>query len=424
MNIVIVISHLISNRLFLLFFGMLFFLKVSAQDFIVNKCVVDIHISEEGYFDVVENYDLTFTAHKHGIYRNIITNYDLFTEDGTREKRKIKIRKIDVPDHNFEADFDFVQKLSDKLQIKIGDKDKTIIGPQHYEIKYRVYNAFLFEELRIWFYWNIKSEEWNTVFEEIDFNIQVPENADVGLDDIFIYAGFKGGTLVSPDFDIAYEDGVFRVVSLPRFKSYSGQNVTVLLNLPPDSIKEIKPWWPFWTDYGWTLILGSMLVVFYFVWKKYGKDDRVVATTSYFPPSGMDPAMAGFLIDDTEDTQDLIALIPYWGSRGIITMEQIPKKGWFGKDDTKLTKLKPLPDGAPDYERKIFDGLFGRSASSSKQEVLVSSLKDSFYTKMASAKALLKARAQIYYDQEAKKMQTRTIVGTLLIAAILFFLFN
>ncbi len=423
MNIVIVISHLISNRLFLLFFGMLFFLKVSAQDFIVNKCVVDIHISEEGYFDVVENYDLTFTAHKHGIYRNIITNYDLFTEDGTREKRKIKIRKIDVPDHNFEADFDFVQKLSDKLQIKIGDKDKTIIGPQHYEIKYRVYNAFLFEELRIWFYWNIKSEEWNTVFEEIDFNIQVPENADVGLDDIFIYAGFKGGTLVSPDFDIAYEDGVFRVESLPRFKSYSGQNVTVLLNLPPDSIKEIKPWWPFWTDYGWTLILGSMLVVFYFVWKKYGKDDRVVATTSYFPPSGMDPAMAGFLIDDTEDTQDLIALIPYWGSRGIITMEQIPKKGWFGKDDTKLTKLKPLPDGAPDYERKIFDGLFGRSASSSKQEVLVSSLKDSFYTKMASAKALLKARAQIYYDQEAKKMQTRTIVGTLLIAAILFFLF-
>ncbi|HBL79908.1 MAG TPA: DUF2207 domain-containing protein [Aequorivita sp.] len=402
---------------------MLFFLKVSAQDFIVNKCVVDIHISEEGYFDVVENYDLTFTAHKHGIYRNIITNYDLFTEDGTREKRKIKIRKIDVPDHNFEADFDFVQKLSDKLQIKIGDKDKTIIGPQHYEIKYRVYNAFLFEELRIWFYWNIKSEEWNTVFEEIDFNIQVPENADVGLDDIFIYAGFKGGTRVSPDFDIAYEDGVFRVESLPRFKSYSGQNVTVLLNLPPDSIKEIKPWWPFWTDYGWTLILGSMLVVFYFVWKKYGKDDRVLATTSYFPPSGMDPAMAGFLIDDTEDTQDLIALIPYWGSRGIITMEQIPKKGWFGKDDTKLTKLKPLPDGAPDYERKIFDGLFGRSASSSKQEVLVSSLKDSFYTKMASAKALLKARAQIYYDQEAKKMQTRTIVGTLLIAAILFFLF-
>lgn len=411
------------KKMFLLCFGILFFLKVSAQDFIVNNFVVDIYISEEGYFDVVENYDLTFTAYKHGIYRTIRTNYDLLTADGTQEKRKIKIRKIDVPDHNFEADFDFVQKISDNLQIKIGDKDKTIIGPQQYEIKYRVYNALLFEDSQIRFYWNIKSDAWYTVFEKIDFNIHLPENVDAGLDDIFIYTGFSGETNESSEYDINYEDGVFRAESLPQFKSYSGQNVTVLLNLPLGSVKEIKPWWPFWTTYGWTLILGAMLVVFYWVWNKYGKDDRVVATTSYFPPSGIDPAMAGFLIDDSEDTQDLIALIPYWGSRGIITMEQIPKKGWFGKDDTKLTKLKPLPDGAPDYERKIFDGLFGSSVGSSKQEVLISSLKDSFYTKMASAKTLLKAKAQIFYDPQAKKMQTRTILGTLLIGAILFFIF-
>jgi len=399
---------------------MLFFLKTSAQDFIVNKCVVDIYISEEGYFDVVENYDITFTAHKHGIFRTIRTNYDLFTEDSIQEKRKIKIRNIEVPNHKYEADFDFVQKISDNLQIKIGDKNKTIIGPQHYEIKYRVYNAFLFGDSQIRFYWNIKSDMWQTVFEKIDFNIHPPENVDVGLDNIFIYTDFGGETNESTEYDINYENGVFKAKSLPRFKSYLGQNVTVLLNLPLGSVEEIKPWWPFWTNYGWTLILAVLLVLFYWVWNKYGKDDRVVATTSYFPPSGIDPAMAGFLIDDTEDTQDLIALIPYWGSRGIITMEQIPKKGWFGKDDTKLTKLKPLPDGAPDYERKIFDGLFGSSTVSSKQEVLISSLKDSFYTKMASAKTLLKAKAQIYYEAEAKKMQTRTIIATLLLGVFLF----
>ena len=425
MNSIVAINTKINNllldkKLFLLFFGMLFFLKTSAQDFIVNKCVVDIYISEEGYFDVVENYDITFTAHKHGIFRTIRTNYDLFTEDSIQEKRKIKIRNIEVPNHKYEADFDFVQKISDNLQIKIGDKNKTIIGPQHYEIKYRVYNAFLFGDSQIRFYWNIKSDMWQTVFEKIDFNIHPPENVDVGLDNIFIYTDFGGETNESTEYDINYENGVFKAKSLPRFKSYLGQNVTVLLNLPLGSVEEIKPWWPFWTNYGWTLILAVLLVLFYWVWNKYGKDDRVVATTSYFPPSGIDPAMAGFLIDDTEDTQDLIALIPYWGSRGIITMEQIPKKGWFGKDDTKLTKLKPLPDGAPDYERKIFDGLFGSSTVSSKQEVLISSLKDSFYTKMASAKTLLKAKAQIYYEAEAKKMQTRTIIATLLLGVFLF----
>ncbi len=415
--------NLFNKKLCLLLFGMLFFLKASAQDFIVNKCIVDIYISENGYFDVVENYDITFTAHKHGIYRVIKTNYDLLTQDGTQEKRKIKIRKIDVPNHNFEADFDFIQKISDNLQIKIGDKNKTIIGPQHYEIKYRVYNAFLFEESQIRFYWNIKSDVWYTVFERIDFNIHLPENVDVGLDNIFVYTGFSGETNESKEYDINYEDGVFKARSLPRFKSYTGQNVTVLLNLPLGSVKEIKPWWPFWTDYGWTLILGALLVLFYLVWNKYGKDDRVVPTTSYFPPSGMDPAMAGFLIDDTEDTQDLISLIPYWGSRGLIAMEQIPKKGWFGKEDTKLTRLRPLPDGAPDYEQKIFTGLFGSASGSSKKEVLISSLKDTFYTKMTSAKALLKVKAQVYYDPQAKKMQTRTIIGTLLIGLFLFFIF-
>lgn len=415
--------NLLANKKLLFLIGMLFFLNATAQDFVVNKSQMDIYIHEEGYFDVVEVYDLTFNQERHGIFRAITTQYNLRNADGTQEDRKIVIRNIDVPNHKFEADFDFVQKLSDKLQIKIGDKDITIIGPQHYEIKYRVYNAFLFEDEKIVFYWNIKSDEWYTIFEKIDFNIHLPGNTPLGLDDIFVYTGFNGENKVTSDYEIKYENDVFSATSLPDFRSYAGENVTVLINLPLGTVKEIKPWWPFWTDYGWTLILGGLLLAFYGVWNKYGKDDRVVATTSYFPPSGIDPPMAGFLIDDNEDTQDLLSLIPYWGSRGLITMEQIPKKNWFGKDDTKLTRLRPLPDGAPDYEVEIFNGLFGSADTQGEKEVLISSLVNTFYTKMASAKAMLKAKAQIYYEAEAKKMQTRTIVATLLIGVLLFFVF-
>jgi uncharacterized membrane protein YgcG len=246
-------------------------------------------------------------------------------------------------------------------------------------------------------------------------------SSDLGA--ISVYSGNTGVNTPSKDFDVTYNDGVYTAKSLPNFLSVPGQSVTVLINLPPGSVKEIKPWWPFWADYGWTLILGAMLFAFYWVWNKYGKDDRVVATTSYFPPSGMDPAMAGFLIDDNADTPDLISLIPYWGSRGIIKMEQIPKEGWFGKDDTKLTRLRPLPVGAPDYEEEIFNGLFGSYSGTGEKDVLISSLKDSFYTKMASAKTKLKKQAQIYYDAQAKKMQTITIIGILILAFVLFFIF-
>src|SRR5690606_19173483 len=93
-----------NKKLILLLCELLFFLKSYSQGFDVTHSKVDIYISEDGYFDVVENYDLNFTESKHGIYRDIQVNYDLLTEEGKQEKRRIKIREVDVPDHKFESD--------------------------------------------------------------------------------------------------------------------------------------------------------------------------------------------------------------------------------------------------------------------------------------------------------------------------------
>src|SRR5690606_41119764 len=109
-------------------FAILFFLKGYSQDFEVNSASVDIYISEKGYFDVVENYELNFTAPKHGIYRDIQTKYDLLTAEGNQENRKIKIRKIEVPGHKFKSDPDFVQKISDNLEI---DRKSTRLNSSH-----------------------------------------------------------------------------------------------------------------------------------------------------------------------------------------------------------------------------------------------------------------------------------------------------
>lgn len=405
--------------LLIVFLGIL---KGYAQDFKVDKAQVKIYINADGYFDVVENYNLTFTEYKHGIYRNIQTSYDFLTEEGVEEKRRINIRKIEVPSYDFDADPDFIQKLNDNLEIKIGDKDVTLIGPQNYQIKYRVYDAFLFEKDQIRFYWNVKASDWNTVFNQLNFAVHLPEDVDVSANDFFVYSGATGQTAISKEFQTSFDNDVFTATSLDNFTSYQGDSVTVLLNLPLGSIKEIKPWWPFWTDYGWTLILAAILFIFYRVWNKYGRDDDVVATISYFPPSGVDPAMAGFLIDDRADTPDLISLIPCWGSRGIIKMEQIAKKGWFGKDDTKLTMLKTLPADSPDYEEQIFVGLFG-SDDIPGSEVLISSLKDTFYTTMSSAKEKLKSKAQVYYDPKARKVKNIATIGFLLGNVLLFFIF-
>lgn len=417
---------------------------VFAQDFTVNNYSVDIYINEKGYFDVVENYDLNFETHKHGIYRTIITEYNLLNAQGNSEKRKIKISNIKVPNYKFKTPYNFEQKLSNSLEIKIGDKNKTIIGPQQYQIKYRVHSAFLFEENSIQFYWNIKPNDWYADFKNVNFNIHIPKNITLNIENCFVYAGYTGNTTPSDEFLLKYEKNIFSGTSKDSFLSNRGQSVTVLLNLPKDAIEQLKPLWPFWNTYGWLSIIIVLIGGFYAVWKKFGKDNKVVSTTSFYPPENIDPAMAGFLINDKDDSSDIISLLPYWGAKGFLKIEEIPKSGIFSKSDTKLIKVKSLPETATTYEHKIFNGLFGVTDNDGYQlsshgktidfisqifgqekvelkanEILVSSLKDSFYSTMTSARSILKNNAQLYYEAESKQVKTYTYI-ILVLMAILF----
>src|SRR5690606_37445858 len=62
------------KKLFTLFICLLGIAELAAQGFSVMNYKVDIVIHKEGYFDVVENYDLNLDVPKHGIYRTIQPN--------------------------------------------------------------------------------------------------------------------------------------------------------------------------------------------------------------------------------------------------------------------------------------------------------------------------------------------------------------
>ncbi|WP_057938733.1 DUF2207 domain-containing protein [Algoriphagus resistens] len=389
-------------------------LEVFAQDFSVTSYSVDITVHKEGCFDVIEKYNLNFEVPKHGIYRNIQTSYDLLNEDGQEETRKIKLRNIYVPGYKFDAPSKIGQRMSNNLQIKIGDAGITLEGPQQYEIRYSVENAFLHESEAILFYWNIKPSDWAAPFNKIDLKIHLPDGIILTPEEYYVYSGDVGNSTPTKDFDTKFSNGVFSGESKPGVVSSGGEAVTVLLKLPLGSIKEIKPFWPFWTDYGWIIILSLVYIAFHAIWKKHGKDDLVTTTTSYYPPKDMDPAMAGYLIDDSGDTADLISLIPFWASSGYLAIEEIDEKGWFAKDDIKLTKLEEIPTDAPIYQRQLFNGLFA-----SKSEVLVSSLKEKFYTTMSTAAGSLKDSAQIYYVNKSRRIKNFTIVALLILLFLL-----
>lgn len=402
------------EKLIFLFCALPVCLTAQSQGFSVTSYAVDITLHQEGHVDVVEKYDLLFEVPKHGIYRDIQTDYLLQTEEGERVERKIKISNIAVPGYKFEAPSALGQKLSSSVQIKIGDADATLEGAQHYEIRYSVENAFLHGQEAVQFYWNIKPDNWQAPFYQVNFKIHLPSGVEPIPGQYFVYSENIGNTVPSEDFITNYNDGVFAGESTPEIVSSGGEPVTVLLKLPLGSIKEIKPIWPFWTDYGWTMLLPLLYFSFFLIWKKHGKDDPAIRATAYYPPKNMDSAIVGYLMDDSSDTVDLISLIPYWAALGYLRIKEIDKKGWFAQDDTKLCKLKELEADAPNYQRQLFNGIF-----SNKSEVLVSSLKDKFHTTMGKAKVSLKDAAKIYYVNKSRRVRNLTILALVFLMLLL-----
>ncbi|GGC49218.1 hypothetical protein GCM10011386_46890 [Parapedobacter defluvii] len=326
-----------------------------------------------------------------------------------------------MPGHSYSINHKIEQRANGKIEIRIGDKNTLVTGRQQYEIRYRVYNAFLFENNLAQFYWTLKPSGWAAVFKDIQFRIHTPEGSELSPENCFVYAGNTGTASLSTDFDYSYTDHIFSGKSHEFFFSAPGQDITVLVKLPKNLIKENFITIPLWKQYGWVGILAVLLFLFGLVWLKFGKDDEAIAATSYYPPKGIDPAMAGYLINDKSDASDLIALLPHWASQGFISMEEVPKEGWFGKADMKITKLKELPFTVADYEQALFSGLFNIWGTT----VLVSSLTNSFYTVMNNAKKLLKTSAQKYYETRSRDVMWLTmgvavVLGVILCPVFLF----
>jgi uncharacterized membrane protein YgcG len=116
----------------------------------------------------------------------------------------------------------------------------------------------------------------------------------------------------------------------------------------------------------------------------------------------MTSAEAGVLIDDKTDNRDLLSLIFYWATKGLLEIEEKPKEGLFGKNDYILIKKADLPDDAKPYEKTFFNGLFPGST----KNVRISTLKDNFYTTMQVTRDLLEQeiKKEGYYEKGSRTM--------------------
>src|SRR6266511_477720 len=97
----------------------------------------------------------------------------------------------------------------------------------------------------------------------------------------------------------------------------------------------------------------------------------------FAPPLGLRPGQIGTLVDEVANPLDVTASVIDLAVRKYLVIEEIPKKGWFGKPDWKLTKLKDPDRELLEYERELLDGLFEDG-----QEVKLSNLRAKFVSRL------------------------------------------
>lgn len=110
------------------------------------------------------------------------------------------------------------------------------------------------------------------------------------------------------------------------------------------------------------IIIVSTIVIFllisYWLWIRYGKDEQVVETIGFYPPQGFNSLEVGFLYKGRANEMDVISLLIYLANKGYIKITEIEQPVLFGKKKSfKITKLKEY-DGNNIDELTFLNDLF------------------------------------------------------------------
>ena len=329
----------------------------------IKKLKIDAKVTETNDIQITEEMDVFFNYDKHGIYR-VIPEKNTIIADGDKKQIDARVSNVTVNEK-------FTSTSQDGYKIlKIGDKDKTIVGDKKYIIKYTYsiekYNT---KDGIDEFYFNIVGDKINTTIGSVEYKIEFPKKYD--KENIYLYAGRdeykingeetlnkeKGiGTDILSDTVIAGKiDKLilpFRAVTL-RIKL--GKDYFILRNNYTDILAKIG------TAVAVMTFIYTLIILY-----KYGRDKKLSDIITFKLPKELDVSNTYYLkYKTTTDYRKIVpALIIEFANEGYIEIgdgADRQEKGIFAKkpkDRFDIVKIKDY--NGNQYRKKIFDALFSK----------------------------------------------------------------
>lgn len=363
--------------------------KIYAEE-IIKNFNVEITAHKNGDMTIIEKIEYDFGAdNRHGIFRYIPT-YTKLEDANLYRVSEITFTDIkrDGRSEKYTTDY-----APDKVELKIGDPDKTIFGKHTYEIIYEVKNGIASNfDTHDEIYWNITGNEWPVSIENASAIIKTDTNAKI--QELTCFTGGKGDAEKECSSTIDESTALFNTTS----ELFSDQGLTVVVSYPvgtfpksklvdkpptfdPDFIAFLKVYAIIW------LILN--IIIAPVIWRKYQQKKNKVSLGSpvvnFDIPKGEDgkvitPMEAG-IIDNTKlEQNDVMATIFDLAIKKIIKIEEIEKKktlGIFGgNSEYKLIRLKENDAVDTEFEKTLLDKLF----NGGKSEVNMKDIKTFYMT--------------------------------------------
>ena len=333
-------KEIIKKYIFLIIITLLFISPIkayaSSSEYVINNYDINIVVNENNTLKITEKIGAYFNVEKHGIFRKIPLRNTVTRLDGTTSKNRAQISEIEVSD-NYSVYSENGYKV-----IKIGDVNYTITGQKNYTISY-LYNLGKdtgkeYDEL----YFNLIGNEWDTSISNITFTITMPKEFDKSK------LGFSSGAVGSTNSSkITYNINGNVITGKLNGTINPGDALTVRLELPEGYFVGAS------NNIDLMMIISIVLpilfvIIAYFIWRIYGKDEHVIEIVEFYPPEGFNSLEVGFLYKGKAENQDVISLLIYLANKGYL---EINNK----KIDLNSEKVSLNQDSKNNANQKIIE---------------------------------------------------------------------
>ncbi len=378
-------------------------INASAQEyFTIKDYGIEVKVNKDASLDITENILVHYNEPRHGIFRMIPFKYQkialpINTEQAqqqlsSNEFTRTIIQNIKVDKWNFET-----STQGNYKQIKIGSANALVDGDQTYILHYTILNSINFFTDHSELYFNLIGDQWPVEIDSVHFRVELPAALNE-TPKYFVATGYTGST--DNNTVTNWENNQVFSGSTTTLLT-ANQGLTIGIAFPKDFL--VAPNYEM-LGLGWLALPIAGFIGMFFLWNAKGKDEKRAVQTEFYPPEGISPSVAGYIIDNTLDTKDLTALIPYWGANGYLQINETEKKSLAGLIKTteyEFIKIKGLPAQSPDFEKTLFNGIFKTGS-----KVKLDDLKNVLYTTMSLSKSQLQAdiKREDYFVKGSKNM--------------------